>query len=122
MLGAKLLCAVLAIQVLLGGVWAGVYAYTHTIQEALIRPPYGRVFIDGYIYISFGLMIYLATAVAGLTSTRWYTTRLFSFIWALLIFMCVVQAQLVVALVWLVAGLVVLMILLGDEFNRREFT
>ncbi len=120
-LSAKLLCAALAIQVLLGGVWAGVYAYSHVLQQAMIRPPYSRILVDGYIYVSFGLVVYLATALAGLMSTRWYTTRFFCFVWAFLIFMCVVQSSLAMALIWLVAGLLVLIVLLWDQFKRREF-
>lgn len=120
-LSAKCLCAILAIQVFLGGGWAGVYAYSHVIQQEMIRPPYGRIFIDGYIYVSFGLVIYLATAVAGLMSSRWYTTRFFSFVWAFLLFLYVVQAQLVMALIGLAAGLMILAILLWDQFSRQEF-
>jgi hypothetical protein len=120
-LAAKMLVALLGIEAGLGLVWAGVYAYSHMLQQELIRPPYARVFLDGFIYLSFGSVVYLATALAGLMSTRWYTTRFFSFAWAFLLFICVVQAQLTTALICLTMGLLVMSALLWDQFDRQEF-
>ena len=120
-LGAKLLCALMAIPIGLGASWLIVYGYSHWMQQEMIRPPYLRILLDGWIYICFGYLAYLATALAALVKTRWYTTRFFSFVWSLLIFICVVQVQPISALLWLSVGLVVLMVLIRDRFHQREF-
>ena len=80
-----------------------------------------RILLDGWIYICFGLLAYLATALAALMTSRWYTTRFFSFAWGLLVATCVVQMRPVLAITWLSVGLVVLMVLIRDRFHQREF-
>lgn len=120
-LTVKLLCAALGILVCLEAVWTLLYIYSHYLQQEMIRPPYARVYFDGCIYIGFGLVVYLATALAGLESTRWYTSRFFSFIWALFAMGGIVSLPLFAALLWLTGAVIVLTVLVWDRFNQREF-
>ena len=68
-LGAKLAAATVAFVVSLGAVWIGLYWYACRSELFLVPPP-GRIFIEGWLFIVLGLVVYLGTVLTGLSTAR----------------------------------------------------
>lgn len=120
-LWAKLAAAVVSVTFSLGLVWLYFYWYAHR-SEYFPVPPTTRVFIEGWIFILFGLVVYLGTALSGLSRARWYTTKMFGLAFSVLIFVTiVVQWELALAFLAIIAGVVILLSQIIDTFLSREF-
>jgi len=120
-LWAKLAAATVAFVVSLGSVWVGLYWYSCRPELFMIPPP-GRIFIEGWLFILLGLVVYLGTALAGLSTARWYTTKIFGLALAtIVIFMTFLQWRLGWAFAALVVGVIILLSQIIDTFLNREF-
>lgn len=75
-LAAKLAVAALALLGCLGAVWVILYEYA--CQSGLFpAPPPKRIFIDGWLFLLLAIIAYLGAALSALSTSRWYTTRIF---------------------------------------------
>ena len=120
-LGAKLTAATVAFVVSLGSVWIGLYWYACR-PELFTVPPPGRIFIEGWLFIVLGLVIYLGTALTALSTARWYTTKIFGLAFAtLVICMIILQWRLSWAFAMVIIGVVVLLSQIINTFLSREF-
>jgi len=87
-----------------------------------IAPPTVRVFIEGWIFILLGLVVYLGATLVGLSRTKWYTTKIFALAFAaFIILMVFVQCRLAWAFAVIIIGVVILLSQIFDTFLRREF-
>ena len=80
-LAAKLTAAVAGFGISLGTVWIILYAYA-SWPGVFPIPPAARIFANGWIYMAWGLVAYLGIVLTGLSSARWYTTKIFGLIFA----------------------------------------
>ena len=120
-LGAKLAAAIVAFAVSLGTVWLALYWYASRPQ-LLTAPPTMRIFIEGWIYILLGFVVYLGTCLAGLSRAKWYTTKIFGLAFAVLILVtALVQWKLILAFAAIIAGILILLTQITDTFLNREF-
>ena len=120
-LWAKLSAAAMALVIPLGAIWTGFYWYA--CQEGVFMlPPVPRVFVEGWFFLAAGALIYLGTALTSLSTARWYTTKVFGFILAILICVMVFnQWRLLPAFVIIVIGAAALLSQIIDTFLNREF-
>ncbi|MBN2271324.1 MAG: hypothetical protein JXN61_11960 [Sedimentisphaerales bacterium] len=120
-LGSKLAAATIAFIVSLGTVWIALYWYACRPEIFLVPAPV-KALIDGWIYIVLGLMVYLATALTGLSRARWYTTKIFGLAFATFIFLGVTMQRTVLWAVLVIAfGMAILLFQVIETFCKREY-
>jgi hypothetical protein len=120
-LAAKLTSALIAFVISLGVLWTVLCWYANR-PELFTIPQTARVFIEGWILIALGLVAYLGTALSGLSTAKWYTTRIFGLAFAtIIIIVTFSQWQLGWAFVVIVAGAFILLSQIIDLFLNREF-
>ena len=73
-LWSKLAAAMVTFIVSLGAVWIALYLYACR-PELFAIPPAFRIFLEGWLFIAMGFLVYLGTAMAGLSKAKWYTTK-----------------------------------------------
>jgi ABC-type transport system involved in multi-copper enzyme maturation permease subunit len=78
---AKLAAAIISLLISIGIVWVAFYSYSCD-PERFTMLPIKRVFIEGWLFILLGLVVYLGTALTGLSKARWYTTKIFGLAFA----------------------------------------
>ena len=121
LLWAKFAAAALTFGVALGTTWLVLYWYAGR-PEFFILPPPSRTFIEGWIFIALGLVVYLGTALTGLSTVRWYTTKIFGLAFAtVVIFATVFQWRLSWAFALITLGAIVLILQAINTILRREF-
>lgn len=120
-LGAKLTAATVAFVVSLGSVWIGLYWYACRPELFMVPPPV-RIFIEGWLFIMFGLVAYLVAALVDLSTARWYTTKIFGLAFATVVIVASIsQWRLIWAFVVIIIGAVILLSQIIDTFLNREF-
>ena len=120
-LAAKLTAGMIAFVISLGPVWVGLYWYANR-PEVFAIPQTPRVFIEGWIFITLGLVAYLGTALSSLSTAKWYTTKIFGLVLAtVIIFTTFSQWSLVWAFAVIAISVVILLVQIFDTFLRREF-
>lgn len=120
-LGAKLTAATMALVVSLGVVWIGLYRYADRLELFTVPPP-ARFFIEGWLFIVLGLVVYLGTALTALSTARWYTTKIFGLAFAtVVICMIFLQWRISWAFAMVIIGIVVLLTQIIETFLNREF-
>ncbi|MHC4637689.1 MAG: hypothetical protein ACYTBP_09400 [Planctomycetota bacterium] len=118
---SKLAAGVISFILSLGLVWTLLYLYS--IQSGLFfGPPSLRTFIEGWIFILLGFIVYLGTALMSLSRARWYTTRIFPLVFAglVLIIVCT-QWRLITAFAVIIIFVVILLSQVTERFLNREF-
>ncbi len=85
-LATKLTAASIAFACSIVPVWIGIYWYA-TRPEVFVIPPTFRFFIEGWIFIILGFVTYLGTALSGLSTAKWYTTKIFGILFVVAFFM-----------------------------------
>jgi len=120
-LGAKLTAATIGFIISIGTVWCVLYWYA--CQPQLFKAPAPvRIFIEGWIFIAIGFAVYLGTALSGLSIARWYTTKIFGLLFAIVVFfMTFLHWRLVDVFAILIVGIVILLSQIIDTFLTREF-
>ncbi len=118
---AKLSAAIVGFIISIGAVWCVLYWYT--CQPELFKVPTPvRIFVEGWIFIAIGFVVYLGTALSGLSIARWYTTKIFGLLFAIMLFfMTSLIWRLADAFVVLIVGVVILLSQIIDTFLNREF-
>ena len=120
-LAAKLTATMIAFVISLGPVWVGLYWYAGQ-PEVFPIPQTLRVFIEGWIFIMLGLVIYLGTALSSLSTANWYTTKIFGLAFAtVVIFTTFSQWSLVWIFTVIAVSVTILLSRIFDTFLRREF-
>ncbi len=118
---AKLAGAMIAFAASIGVIW--LILYWHTCNPRLFTmPPASRIFVEGWILIALGLVVYLGTALSGLSTARWYTTKMFGLGFAaIIIFMTLFQWLLSWAFTAMILGTAILLSQTIHTFLNREF-
>ncbi|MHC4337209.1 MAG: hypothetical protein ACYSTG_04565, partial [Planctomycetota bacterium] len=120
-LNAKLTAATAAFIVSLGFAWTLLYRFVCRSEMFTVPPP-TRVFIEGWLFVVLGLVVYLGTALTALSTARWYTTKIFGLAFAaVLIVATFSQWHLFWAFVLIIIGIVILLSQVVDTFLSREF-
>ena len=120
-LAAKLTVALIAFVISLGPVWIGLYWYANQ-PEVFPIPQTPRVFIEGWIFIMLGLVTYLGTALSGLSTAKWYTTKIFGLVFAAFVILTTFsQCSLVWVFTVIAVSAAILLSRIFDTFLRREF-
>jgi len=120
-LAAKLTAATIAFIVSLGTLWVVLYWYANR-PELFTMPQTARVFIEGWIFIALGLVAYLGTVLSGLSTAKWYTTKIFGLAFATVIIIATfAQWRLALAFVVIAIGVFILLSQIIDLFLNREF-
>ncbi len=120
-LRSKLLCAALAFGVCLGIPWIWAHWYLNHVKITGF-PPNPRVLCEGWLFIGLGFVLYLGIALSAMTSARWYTTRFFGVISAIIVLSWMFYlASLSAGLTLLVISTIILLSQLVVTFSRREF-
>ena len=120
-LWAKFTAAAISLFISAGLVWTGFYWYAS--QPGLFAvPPPSRVFIEGWIFVMIGLVIYFATALTGLSRARWYTTKMVALAFAFLILVTALsQWKLSFVFLSVIIGIAILVVQIIDIFLNREY-
>jgi hypothetical protein len=120
-LWSKLIAAAIVFTISLGTIWSIFYWYSQR-PGLFAVPSTCRIFVEGWIFVILGFMVYLSTALAGISSARWYTTRLFGVVFAGLIVAVVLgQWSLLWAFIFIMFGIAILLSQIVDTFLNREF-
>ncbi len=119
-LTAKLVATTIAFVLCLGPVWIGLYWYA--CRSTIFPTQTLKNFIEGWIFIILGLVTYLGTALSGLSSAKWYTTKIFGLVFAaVVIFMTFPQCSLFRISAVIAASAAILLSQIFQIFGRREF-
>ncbi|MBN1796402.1 MAG: hypothetical protein JW804_07000 [Sedimentisphaerales bacterium] len=120
-LTAKITTAVIGFIISVGLVWMLLYWYASQ-PSVWFTPPAGRIFIEGWLLIALGFVVYLGVALAGLSTRRWYTTKMFSLGFVLLIFIaCFNDWRLWLIFIFLLIGILILLLQVTEKFLNRQF-
>jgi len=120
-LAAKLSAGTIAFVISLGPVWIGLYWYANR-PEVFPIPQTVRVFIEGWIFIMLGLVAYLGTALSGLSTANWYTTKIFGLVFAAFVILTTFsQCSLVWVFTVIAVSAAILLSRIFDTFLRREY-
>jgi hypothetical protein len=120
-LAAKLTAATAAFIVSLGFAWTLLSWFACRSELFLMSPP-ARIFIEGWLFIVLGLVVYLGAALTALSTARWYTTKILGLVFAaVLIVATFLQWQLFWAFVVIIIAAVILLAQIVDTFLNREF-
>lgn len=119
-LAAKLTTASIAFICSIVTVWVGIYWYA-TRPEVFKVPPSLRFFIEGWIFIISGFVTYLGTALSGLSTAKWYTTKIFGLLFVAAIIMTLGMWTLGGLLIALIVSAAILLLQIFQTFGRREF-
>ncbi len=90
--------------------------------KSVIIPPEAGIVRLGVFYAFLSFIAYISIALCALTKARWYTTKLFSIIFGLVMYAIIIsQAYFYRAVFIFVLAFVVLIIQLYQVFLQREF-
>jgi hypothetical protein len=116
---SKITAAVITLVVFTGGSWTLIFLHA-SLQ--LILPPTLRVYIEGWLFISLGLVSYLGVALSGINPTPLYSTKLFGTALAgIVVVITFMQLGILWASAVIAAGIFILAIQLYSMFLEREF-
>ena len=119
-LGAKFAGAVVVAALSLGVTWTLLFWYACQ-PDAFVLPPTPRVYAEGWVFIACGLVVYLGTALSGLSRVRWYTTKVFGLAFAALGSMALFQWNMMAVAGTLLFVAAVLAFRTIHTFLNREF-
>jgi hypothetical protein len=121
LLCAKITAGALAFVMSCGVIWTLLYLYSCR-PGIFWTPPEFKLLLEGWLFILLGFIIYLATALCGLSAARWYTTKVFALAFASVILTAIIgQWQLIWVTAILVIGALIVLLQLFDTFLNREF-
>lgn len=120
-LWSKFAAAALIFAVGLGLAWTFLHSYAARVLE-IPRPFALRTFAEGWIFILLGMAVYFGTVLTGLSTARWYTTRIFGLAFAAWIFFLPLAVNtLTEGIVIILLGFLILVSQIIDRFLNREF-
>jgi hypothetical protein len=119
-LSAKLAAAA-TVLLCLSVAWLLLAGYAH-LYKGVIVPPESGIVALGIFYAYLGFIVYLGTALCALTTTRWYTTRMFGLFFVFIMFIIIVSlTNFTLVFFTTVFFLTVLIIQIYETFLRKEF-
>ncbi len=119
-LTAKICAACISFVIGPGLVWMLFYWYASRPGIFPI-PPRGRVFIEGWILIATGLIVYAGAALSGLSSAKWYTTKMFGLGFSLISLVFVIlQRSLPECFIVMIIGFSILLPQIINTFLKKE--
>jgi ABC-type transport system involved in multi-copper enzyme maturation permease subunit len=118
---AKMTAAAVAFLISLGLIWTIFFCYVYFYQMFSVPPELG-VYIEGWLFILYGMLVYLATGVAAISTARWYTTKVFAlgFVF-LVILLAFLTGDLFWAILTIAIGAAIFKVQLFYDFSTREF-
>ncbi len=119
-LAAKLSAASITFLTSIVSIWVGIFWYA-TRPEVFKVPPSLRFFTEGWIFIILGFVTYLGTALSGLSTAKWYTTKIFGILLVVAIFMTLSIWTLGGLLIALIVSAAILLLQIFQTFDGREF-
>ena len=121
-LAAKICAALISLIVVVGLVWSYLSWRANLPDYSPVPLPKRCFIIQGLLAGSTGLLFYLGVGLVGLSKAKWYTTKLAGLGFTLWMFFTFTQQW---TLWWsfgtLVIGLGVLLYLMWETFQKREF-
>ena len=76
-ISAKMTAAAVGFLISLGLTWSAIFYHVYFSQMFSI-PPTLAVYIEGWLFILYGMLVYLAVGVTAISTARWYTTKVFA--------------------------------------------
>jgi hypothetical protein len=120
-LWSKIAAATVAFIISLGLMWTVFYAYA-AVPGRLYLPVFFKTYLEGWIHILAGLIVYFGTALSSVSTAHIYTTRMLGLAVATgAIFLVLLQTSITFAVLWAAAGAGVLILQLFDTFLSREY-
>ncbi len=84
-------------------------------------PPRGRIFIEGWVFIAIGLIVYAGAALSGLSSAKWYTTKMFGIGFSLIsLVFVIIQRSLPECFIVMIIGFSILLPQIINTFLKKE--
>ncbi len=118
---AKLAASVMAFILGQGVPWTLYYWYL-TRPDIVPIPLSFRILLEGWVFILLGVLIYSGTAVSGLSTGKWFGTKMFSLIFAIIVMIIAFISQgLLGFTITIIIGLAILMPQLFNMFMNKEF-
>ena len=118
---SKLAAAGIVLYVCLGVIWTILYKYASQPRTFISPPPF-RAFIDGWLFITLGAVTYLGTTLSVLSTSRWYTTRIFGLVVAgIVVGLASIESSRPEACILILVSIVMLLSQIFYTFLTREF-
>ena len=118
---AKLAAAIITFFISVGAVWVALYSYSCR-PERFTMLPIKRIFIEGWLFVLLGLVVYLGTALTALSTVRWYTTKIFGLAFATVIICAIIfEWRLGWAFAAIIIGVAILLSQIINTISKREF-
>jgi hypothetical protein len=118
---SKITAGVITLVAFTGGSWTLLFLYA-SLPKLFVLPPTFRVYIEGWLFISLGLVSYLGVALSGINTTPLYSTKLFGITLAgIVLVVTFMQLGILWASAVIAAGIFILAIQLYSMFLEREF-
>jgi hypothetical protein len=120
-LWSKFAAAVITFVVSLGSIWTLFFLYASK-SGMFYYPPRGRIYVEGWVLILTGLVMYFGTALAGLDRARWYTTKMAGIGFAVFIMTLVMaNTTLTGCFAIITIGLLMLVLQIVNTFSDKQF-
>jgi hypothetical protein len=118
---SKITAAVTTLVVFTGGCWTLLFLHA-SLPKLFVLPPTFRVYIEGWLFISLGLVSYLGVALSGINPTPLYSTKLFGMALAgIVVGVTFMQFGILWVSAVIAAGIFILAIQLYSMFLKRGF-
>lgn len=119
---AKFSAAIIALILSCGIIWTLFYWYA-TNPGVNPVPPRQRVFGEGWIFITLGLVVYFGAVLSALSTARWISTKMFGLVFAAAgtFLLLSLRASLALCLATIIVALVILISQIINTFLNREF-
>jgi len=120
-LWSKFAATVITFVVSLGSIWTLFFLYASK-SGIFYYPPRGRIYVEGWVLILTGLVMYFGTALAGLDRARWYTTKMAGIGFAVFIlFPALGNTTLAGCFATISIGLLMLVLQIVNTFSDKQF-
>ena len=117
---SKLSCSMIALSLAVGVPWTLTYLAINHVK-ATGFPPQIQTLWEGWVWIALGFICYLGTALAVLSTARWYTTRFFGLAFAPLVLTVIIhQTVTTAAFGVMLFGIAILLAQLFTAFSQKE--
>jgi hypothetical protein len=118
---AMITAAVLTFVIFAGGSWTLLFLYA-SLPGIFVLPPAFQVYIEGWLFIALGVVFYFGVAISGISTARWYTTKLFPIAFAgVILIITFMGLEIIWAAIVVAAGVLILAIQASFVFLDGEF-
>jgi hypothetical protein len=117
---SKLSCSLIALSLAVGVPWTLAYLAINHVKVTGF-PAQTQTLWEGWVYIALGFACYLGTALAILSTARWYTTRFFGLALVPLVLTAMInQTAIISAFGVMLFGIAMLLVQLFTAFSQKE--